>query len=882
MYARYVPEKPIAAATNGNDDNTTGKKRKRPGAVQSDISIAHHAKPSKKAKEGKHYSDDKDLQRTEPTLRGSSDGQVDGIVNSLRPVFEEDIEAREKTSPVKNRSKSKNGRHDRDDGGGDSGASRSKRDSKEKQGLHSDTGGIPHEKSKTRGAGAVPTADSEPDPITKKKDSTNGRDNETAQAKQRNLQIEELEEKAKQNAAISGDETTQAREASKHKSIYAKYDRSTSMAQKSAKDDDTYLADEVQQDTGAEEPSNLKGLEPFPQQEHVITPAFEPNFSALPSWLTEPITASSNQRVAFKSLQLAPRTIETLHNKGYVEAFAVQAAVLPLVLPGPSQHPGDLCVSAATGSGKTLAYALPIIESLRTRVVTRLRALIVVPTRELVTQVREVCELCASGSTVRIGTAVGNRPLAAERDLLVSKEQHYSPAEYDHLQHYSSLDDDQTDSQVLDEDFDDDDGPPLLPAHVRRYTSKIDILIATPGRLVDHIKSTPGFSLDHVEWLIIDEADRLLSQSFQDWLSILSEVLDSDKPHEGISREQRLLADIGCAAPKLQTRKIVLSATMTRDLEKLSALKLRRPKLVTVHNATPKTLHDKLGDDAAHNEITGNSVEHGDTYSLPPLLEESAIPIGDGSEKPLYLWKLLRTKIDPGPTTSLQDHPLPQTQTSLEPTSNSEDSDNLSTSVSSSTTSSSASNLEKSKMSSEHGASTVLQSAPSKGLIPRGVLIFTRSNESALRLSRLLALLEPSYASQIGTLTSTHRSTERRLTLRQFASSQLSILIASDLVSRGMDIPNLAHIVNYDVPSSLKSYVHRVGRTARADKEGNAWTLVTEREAAWFWREIARSTKVQRGNGQKVHRTRVEVTADEEERAIYENSLKVLAKEVRE
>jgi len=65
-------------------------------------------------------------------------------------------------------------------------------------------------------------------------------------------------------------------------------------------------------------------------------------------------------------------------------------------------------------------------------------------------------------------------------------------------------------------------------------------------------------------------------------------------------------------------------------------------------------------------------------------------------------------------------------------------------------------------------------------------------------------------------------------------SNSLSIsflsLICSDLISRGMDISNVSHVVSYDVPVDIRKYVHRVGRTARAGREGDAWTLVEEQE----------------------------------------------------
>jgi ATP-dependent RNA helicase DDX51/DBP6 len=59
-------------------------------------------------------------------------------------------------------------------------------------------------------------------------------------------------------------------------------------------------------------------------------------------------------------------------------------------------------------------------------------------------------------------------------------------------------------------------------------------------------------------------------------------------------------------------------------------------------------------------------------------------------------------------------------------------------------------------------------------------------------------------------------------------------LICSDLVSRGLDISHVTHVVNYDVPIDIRKYVHRVGRTARAGREGDAWSLVEEQEVNYF------------------------------------------------
>ena len=146
---------------------------------------------------------------------------------------------------------------------------------------------------------------------------------------------------------------------------------------------------------------------------------------------------------------------------------------------------------------------------------------------------------------------------------------------------------------------------------------------------------------------------------------------------------------------------------------------------------------------------------------------------------------------------------------------------------------------------------------------------------------RLLALLDPSLTSHTSTLTSTTATSQRRKTLRAFTdpSSPIRLIVASDLVARGIDIPNLAHVVNYDLPPSLASYVHRVGRTARAGRAGRAWTLVADGESGWFWGKIAKGSGIRRAH--RVERARIEEMPEERVRE-YETALEKLGQEAHE
>ena len=117
-----------------------------------------------------------------------------------------------------------------------------------------------------------------------------------------------------------------------------------------------------------------------------------------------------------------------------------------------------------------------------------------------------------------------------------------------------------------------------------------------------------------------------------------------------------------------------------------------------------------------------------------------------------------------------------------------------------------------------------------------------------------------------------------RQTIRRFSKNELRIVIATDRASRGLDLPNLSHVVNYDVPRSISSYVHRVGRTARAGKSGQAWTLIENKEGRWFWNDIGKSAGIERV--QKVERRRIDIKDEELLRQTYKDALEKLKHEV--
>lgn len=585
-----------------------------------------------------------------------------------------------------------------------------------------------------------------------------------------------------------------------------------------------------------------------------------PSFSSLPQWLAHPTIVSQSTTRPFNELALSKKTLAHLEARGYTTAFAVQAALLPLLLPHPyltHLPPNDICVSAPTGSGKTLAYVLPIIENLRPRLDTKLRAVIVVPTRELVAQAYTVASTCAQGSAIQIALAVGNQSVAAEQDLLVKRGRSYDPERHRSLMNRArkrqcfELDSDltDTDAAML------DDVVRLPTGYVPAYSSAADLLICTPGRLVEHLTATAGFTLDHVEWLVVDEADRLLDQSFQEWVAKVTAALDVQKPLSTPSPETAALRHL-MPHRERYVRKVILSATMTRDISKLSALKLRRPTMVVV-----KTEAEALVDP---DTATANSAEG---FELPTTLSEFAVPVGDGSDKPLFLLELLRSRIFPGSkveSRTLQDD---SSSTSTSESDSSSDDESSSDDDSDSSSDSSDDSSDDSSSSSDSGSDS---DASSISIAPKGsndlapkptgsgmVLIFTPSTEAAARLHHLITHIEPSYKAT--TLLLTKASTN----LNFNTSSLPRIIISTDRASRGLDLPLLTHVINYTIPRSLASYVHRVGRTARAGRSGEAWSLFAENEGRWFWNEIARAKDI--GRNTKVERINLKLATDQKE-----------------
>ncbi|MED6192633.1 DEAD-box ATP-dependent RNA helicase 1 [Stylosanthes scabra] len=218
--------------------------------------------------------------------------------------------------------------------------------------------------------------------------------------------------------------------------------------------------------------------------------------------MRDPLDLTLFQQLPLHSLpSLHPKLKSSLENMGISNLFPVQVAVWQETV-GPGKFHRDLCVNSPTGSGKTLAYALPIIQLLSTRAVTCLRALVVVPTRDLAFQVKRVFDAIASPLGLRVGLVAGQSSIVEEISELV-----YAPE----CELGISYDPEEVSFRVW-----------------RQLRSKGDILVATPGKLMDHINTTKGFTLEHLQYLVLDETDRLLCEAYQSWLPAVLELAQSN------------------------------------------------------------------------------------------------------------------------------------------------------------------------------------------------------------------------------------------------------------------------------------------------------------------------------------------------------------------
>ncbi|XP_014212448.1 probable ATP-dependent RNA helicase Dbp73D [Copidosoma floridanum] len=437
----------------------------------------------------------------------------------------------------------------------------------------------------------------------------------------------------------------------------------------------------------------------------------------LPHWLThaELVSADLHNGPRLEEMQdlLDSKLVDILKADGIDKLFPVQSQVLSWLIKCDRDYKlgrwvRDTCVCMPTGSGKTLAYVLPIIQLLQNSFIQMVRCLIVLPVQELATQVYKVVQKYSSSTSLKVALISGASSFKEEQQKLVKKTENGN------------------------------------------FTSLVDIVIATPGRLVDHIRKTDGFSLSALRFLVIDEADRTT-----DWLQYIP------FPH---SKAPPLTLGNIRSCLNTPAQKILLSATLSQDPEKLSRLGLFRPILFTSAVVDLEKLDRDLNLDKNLNNFTSR-------YGNPSELTERVVEC-TLQYKPLALFKLLTEseKVDK-------------------------------------------------------------------------TLVFTNSGEAAHRLAILLQSLIKSKDVVVGELSAQLSSKQREETLEKFTQGTVKILISSDALARGLDIPEIKFVISYDFPKHVKGYIHRAGRTGRGGIPGTAISLLLSNQTALFGKMLSKVGK---------------------------------------
>jgi ATP-dependent RNA helicase DeaD len=355
---------------------------------------------------------------------------------------------------------------------------------------------------------------------------------------------------------------------------------------------------------------------------------------------------------SFAALGLAPALLETLAGLGYEEPTPVQEAAIPPLLAG-----RDLLAEAPTGTGKTAAFALPILQRLAVDGLGRAEAgtalaLILVPTRELAMQVAEAVHRYGRVLGARVLPVYGGQPIGQQ---------------------------------------------------LRGLRRGLDIVVATPGRAVDHL-TRGSLRLDAVEVVILDEADEMLDMGF-------AEELDT----------------ILSATPAVR-QTALFSATISPTIARVASRHLREPIRVSVRP-------DRPSDEA-------------------PAKVRQLVYVVRRTDKLAALGRIL----------DVED--------------------------------------------------------------PAAALVFARTRGEVDDLAEALSGRGHDAAALHGGLS----QEQRDRVMGRFRDGALDVLVATDVAARGLDIEHVSHVVNFDVPSSPDAYVHRIGRTGRAGREGMAITLVEPRE----------------------------------------------------
>ena len=352
--------------------------------------------------------------------------------------------------------------------------------------------------------------------------------------------------------------------------------------------------------------------------------------------------------MTFEEFKLNPQLLNAVRDLGYETPTEIQQKAIPQIMAG---H--DVLGIAQTGTGKTAAYLLPLLMKVRYAQGANPRALVLAPTRELAMQIEESLRQLARYTDLRYAVAYGGV------------------------------------------------GP---KSQIEAITAGIDILVATPGRMMD-IYLKGDLVLKELKTLVLDEADKMMDMGFMPQIRRILEVIP------------------------VKRQNLLFSATFAEKVEKLSEEFLEFPVRV---EATPP----------ATPAVTVRQV----LYEVPNLKTKAH----------LLEWLM------------------------------------------------------------QHDKS-----------ISRAI-VFTRTRQTAENTYRFLARKLPE--EQIRVIHANKGQNTRINSMEAFKEGSVRVLVATDVAARGIDVTQVSHVINFDVPLVYEDYVHRIGRTGRANQTGEAITFMTRAE----------------------------------------------------
>ncbi|KNE90219.1 hypothetical protein PSTG_16326 [Puccinia striiformis f. sp. tritici PST-78] len=432
-------------------------------------------------------------------------------------------------------------------------------------------------------------------------------------------------------------------------------------------------------------------------------------------------SSASNKKISgaitgggsFQSLGLHPSLLRAILLRGFNTPTPIQRAVLPHILASP---PRDVVGMARTGSGKTLAYLIPLIQSLGGihSIQFGIRALILVPTRELALQVLKV------GKDLAKGFIQGDRSKSNSDDPDQARK--VEGLRWGLIVGGDSLEDQFT-----------------------MFSTNPDVIIATPGRLL-HLVVEMNLDLKSVSYVVFDEADRLFEMGFA---TQLEETL-----HRLPANRQTLL----------------FSATLPKTLVEFAKAGLQNPKLIRLDSES------KISSDLQMAFL-----------SVKPIEKEAALLV-------------LISNVVGVPKADMTDTPNDDFNFQSKP--------NFS------------------RGTGANSSTVRTKPKPTQELAAHQTIVFVATKHHVEYLGGLLTAAGYRVSLIYGALD----QIARREQLQAFRLGQTNIMVVTDLAARGIDIPILENVINFDFPSSARAFVHRVGRTARAGRKGWAYSLVTQSE----------------------------------------------------